>query len=304
MTAHSEVLLRSVEDVAMFTNLTALAAYRCGAEIMTDSEMSTHLHETVRCANPEELSNRQLRSLTKAFNYRHSRKGPLFDDQPFILKIEGPRHMQMALNYSLRQGLHHGQSETAFDYPWSTCNFLFASQRGAAVPKAIYKTRGELRSLLPKNENGFPDCWQGDANGILLRNTFEELALVENWYGTARSYIYSMIRKTSEEWLAEQNKDNTDEPVVTLNLIENNFSSEEVSEMLTLEGNSKYVSRGRSDMELCEMIDSRMIGRYGASSVYQLRKNQKETLAKELWYDLGIRNAKQIRRCLVMDYDR
>ena len=164
----------------------------------------------------------------------------------------------MALNYSLRQGLHHGQSETAFDYPWSTCNQLFIENRGVKSSSAVFSNRSEIRKLLPRNFSDFPDKWQADENGILIRSTFEELSLVENWYGTARNFMYSMLRKTSPEWIAEQDKDEEDGPAVTLDLLEKGYSAEDISTMLACEGNAKFTQKGMSDMEICEIIDKQM----------------------------------------------
>lgn len=304
MSAHSEVLLRNIEDVALFTNGTAVAAYRSGVEMLTDSQMSTHIHETVLCDDATRFAWSQELSLTKAYNRRHSRRGPLFDGKPYVLQLKGPRHMQMALNYSLRQGLHHGQSETAFDYPWSTCNQLFTEDRGLKRSVAKFSSRSEIRKLLPRNFSDFPDKWQADENGILIRYTFEELSLVENWYGTARNYMYSMLRKTSPEWIAEQDKDEEDGPAVTLDLLEKGYSAEDISTMLTCEGNAKYTQKGMSDMEICEIIDKQIIVGYGVDSVYLLSGKQKEKIASELKMDLGVRSDKQIARCLVMDYNR
>ena len=301
LTAHSEVLLRSPEDVALTTNLTALAAYRTGTEILVDSQMSTHLHENVLSDDPGRFAASQSISLTKAFNCRHGRQGKLFDDKPYIVQIEGPQHMQMALNYSLRQGLHHGQSETAFSYPWSTCNEIFPLERGVARKPAAYVSRPELRCFFPKNAD-FPDSWQADSNGILLRRSFEQIPLVENWYGTSRNYSFSMMRKTSEEWLSQQGKDETDGPVVTLTLLEKGYSPEEIAAMLSSEESGKFFRRRTSDMELCELIDKQLLGRFRVSSVYSLSPRQKQMLSDELRHDLGILSEKQISRCLAMRY--
>ena len=302
LTAHSEVLLRSEEDVALMTNLSALAAYRSGTEMLTDSQMSTHLHETVLCNDPRRFVWSQQLSITKAFNHRHGRKGKLFDGKPYVIQLQGPRHMQMALNYSLRQGMHHGQSETAFDYPWSTCNQIFQKERGVAVSSAATCRRSDVKEFMPKNAD-FPDTWQVDSNGILIRNCFEEIALVENWYGTARSYMYAMMRKTSEEWLQEQTRDEIEGPIVTLGLLEKGYSNEEIDAMFSQEGNSKYTQKSLSDMELCKIIDNQMLGRFKKDSVYGLSESQKQSLAAELKFDLGIKSEKQISRCLAMKYD-
>ena len=301
LTAHKEVLLRDIDDVRIMTNFSALAGWRSGSDILTDSIMSTHTHQTVMSESPSEYINKLIIGITKAFNYKHKRKGPLFDSRPFQIELTGPRHTQMALNYSLRQGMHHGLSETPFAYPWSTCNYLFPEERGVTGPVPVLTSRSEIRDCLSKNAE-FPDEWQADRNDILLRPTFEQLNMVENWYGTARSYIFSMVRKTSAEWLEEQKKDGTDEPMITLDLLEKGFSSEDIARMLVNEGNSKYIQRQINDTEICRIIDDEMIGRFGKSSVYELSSSQKSTLARELRNDYGILSASQISRCLVMDY--
>lgn len=302
LTAHSEVLLRDIDDVRIMTNFTALAASNSGTDMLTDSIMSTHLHETVMCESPSSFAKRQVLSLTKAFNHKHGRQGPLFDPHPYIVKAEGPRHKQMVFNYSLRQGMHHGQSETPFAYPWSTCNHLFTSERGVCEEQAYFTGGSELRDCFCKNAR-IPESWQADANGILLRKTFEQMDLVENWYGSARSYLFSMIRRTSEEWLAEQQKDGTDEPVVTLDLLESGFSKEEIASMLSNEGNPKYIHRGMSDMEVCQIIDHELVRRYHKESVYALSQDQKERIMKDLKYGYGLSSPLQLSRCLAMNYN-
>lgn len=148
MAVHPEVLLRSVEDVMLTTNLCALSAWRLGAEILTDSQMSTHIHQIVQCENPEKL----------------------------------------ALAYSLRQGMHHGVCESPFQYEWGTCNQLFVSERGAQPKIPTYRGKDELRPFFPINSN-FPDEWETDENGILLRRCFEQLSIVENSCSTNCSTI-------------------------------------------------------------------------------------------------------------------
>ena len=74
--------------------------------------------------------------------------------------------------------------------------------------------------------------------------------------------------------------------------------------MLSNERNAKYLTKGFSDMELCEIIDKQMLGRFHAASVYELSSKQKNSLANELKYDLGVKSEKQIARCLALSYER
>ncbi|MCQ2152905.1 MAG: hypothetical protein MJY70_07660 [Bacteroidales bacterium] len=305
LTAHSEVLLRNIDDVRLMTNLPALAAWRSGTDILIDSRMSTHSHEIVSTEDPHGYACRQIISITKAYNSKYQRSGRLFDSDPFILELSGPRHSQMAMCYSLRQGLHHAQSETPFDYHWSTCNHVFRESRGVPAVLPTLTSRSEIASALPKSSD-FPDGWTADSEGILLRDSFEQIALVETWFGTPRNYMFSMIRKTSEEWLAEQSKDSNSAPIVDLNLLERGYTADDIRKMIDNETNSKYRrgygSHQYSDMQICEIIDNQMLGRFKAASVYQLDNRQKQSIALELKYDFGVKSDPQIARCLAMNY--
>lgn len=301
LTAHSEVLLRNIDDVRMMTNLSALSAWRSDTDILTDSFMSTHIHFTVMSRNPDVFIRKLRFSITKAFNYKYHRAGRLFDPNPSAQKVQGTYHSQMTFNYSLRQGMHHGVSETPFAYPWSTCNYLFGSERGVTPDKPVFRTRSEVQACLSKNAD-FPDEWQADADGILVRPSFEQLKLVETWYGTARGYMFSMIRRTSAEWLEEQKKDNNDSPVVTLETLEYGYSNDDITQMLNNEKNSKYLHRNMPDMEICSLIDNQMLGRFGKTSVYELSARQKTLIADDLRYDPRICSEAQLSRCLVMKY--
>ncbi len=301
MAVHPEVLLRSVEDVMLTTNLCALSAWRLGAEILTDSQMSTHIHQIVQCENPEKLALAQRLSITKAFNNRHLRHGTLFEESVHISKLEGRRHIQMALAYSLRQGMHHGVCESPFQYEWGTCNQLFVSERGAQPKIPTYRGKDELRPFFPINSN-FPDEWKTDENGILLRRCFEQLSIVENWFGTPKNFVMSMFRTTTEEWLAEQAKDKVNAPIINLQTIESGFSEEEIAQMLALERRTSFINKEKTDTEVCDLIDKQLLGKY--SSIYQMPLSRRKQLFNELQHDFGIRNAAQLSRCLALKYNR
>ena len=210
LTAHDEVLIRNEEDARQIINLSALASYRTGTVIMTDAEMSTHLHQNICTTKPGEYCFSLLDSVTKDFNRRHHRAGRLFDKNAFILQLEGPNHIQMSLCYGLRQGVHHGTAQTAFEYQWCNANAIFAQERG--------------------------------------------------------------------------------------------YSAEDVSQMLQNEGNAKYNHKRKSDMEICKLIDTELLGKYHVQSVYELDVAQKLRIIDELRYDTKCSNLQQLARCVALKY--
>lgn len=301
LTAHDEVLIRNEEDARQMIILSALASSRTETVILTDAEMSTHLHQNICATNPRDYYLSLSESLAKDFNRRHNRSGRLFDKKPFILQLQGPNHIQMSLCYSLRQGVHHGAVQTAFEYPWCSANALFRHERGVSSEKALLSGAAQLHDLFPKGAD-IPDSWEVGKDGILLRRCFEDIRLVETWFGTAKSYMFSMNRKTSDEWLKEQEKDGLNEPPVTLNLLERGYSAEDISRMLQNEGNAKYNHRRISDMEICKLIDKEMLGRYHVQSVYELDITQKLHIVDELRYDAKCSNIQQLSRCVALKY--
>jgi len=101
MTAHKEVMTRNFDDARDFTNLMALAAFRNDTSILADSVMSNHVHFIILSESPKKFSLSLRYSLTKHFNYIYGRNGRLFDKKVFIRKLEGTKHIQMAINYCL-----------------------------------------------------------------------------------------------------------------------------------------------------------------------------------------------------------
>ena len=71
-----------------------------------------------------------------------------------------------------------------------------------------------------------------------------------------------------------------------------------IAEMLRNE-QARHVAARMTDLQVCELIDTRYVPKYRAFSVYHLTDGQKNAIANELYrqYRLGLA---QIRRCLVL----
>ena len=107
-----------------------------------------------------------------------------------------------------------------------------------------------------------------------------------------------MSRKSSEEWEAEQQKDNNGHASVNLEAIERGVNLHEATRMFLFEsGKADY--RKTSDTELCTELDILARTRYGRYSVYELALKEKEEIAEHL-YKVRRLSESQIRRCLVL----
>lgn len=296
MTAHHEVLFRSPEDFREITNLIALSAFRDKVKILVDALMSNHMHLIVFSDNPQKFALSLRYSITKHFNKKYHRTGRLFDRKVFISQLVGQRHIIMAVNYVLKNPVHHGQTLTPYSYENCTANYLFACDRGIPKPALLDYTFDNY--YMPKNANLSSDFKFGP-DGMIFRDSFEEIKLVESFYLTPNTFIYNMNRKTSDEWVKEQELDEVKEPPITLELIEKGVRIDTLKQMLKNENRMKTGHQDKSDTEVCQLIDNQLIVRYNAASVYCLDVKRRLQIAVELLrgYHIGVAQA---ARCAVV----
>jgi hypothetical protein len=300
ISCHSETLFRDEEDIRCITNILALTAFSCQVEIWADALMGTHLHlivfgeETLVLAFARRLKHR----ITKYHRGRHRGKGPLFDPPVFLLRLEGPNHILAAISYVLRNGMHHAQSATPFGYGPCSVNDLFREDLGKPLPTKRITSRSEIASNLPRFSE-FPDSFAMDGHGMILRDSFEEHRQVELYYKTPRAFLYQMNRLSSEEWEAEQRRDDTPDAPVTLSSIEPGADGKSLTDWLTNEKGYHFRRDRKTDLEVCRIIDQDLMNRYHGLSVYQLDTEQKYRIAKFLQCEMHIPHS-QIRRCLIL----
>lgn len=301
ISCHGATLFRDQEDIRCITNILALTAFAVHIEIWADALMATHLHLIVFGEESQVLllARRLKHRITKYHRGRHGGEGPLFDPPVFVLGLDGTNHILAAISYVLRNGLHHGQAATPFGYGPCSVNDLFREDLGKATLQKRITTRADIAARLPRRSE-FPDRFAMDEQGMLLRDSFEELARVELYYKTPRAFLYHMNRLSSDDWEKDQMIDDTADPPVTLCRIEPNANERTLSAWLAHEKGNQFRKDRKLDIDVCKIIDRDLIGRYPGKTVYQIDQNQKIQLATVLQYDYHLPQ-KQIQRCLAME---
>lgn len=299
MTAHNEVLFRSPDDFRDITNLIAYKAYTDGVHILVDALMSNHMHFVVYSDNPEKFALSLRLSITKHFNIKHHRSGRLFDRKVFICALAGPRHITMAVNYVLKNPVHHGQAYTPYSYANCTANYLFTDDRGVKLPE-LTNDRTFIRRFFPKNAK-IPSDFKLDRDGMISRSSFEEIKMVESFFLTPNYFIYNMNRKTSDDWVKEQEQDGGNQPPVTLELIENGVKIDSLKKMLSNENTVSTQRQQNTDMAVCQLIDNKLLFRYNSSSIYTLDIEKRLQIGMELIQSHFISTA-QAARCAVVPF--
>ncbi|MCQ2083556.1 MAG: hypothetical protein MJY58_03555 [Bacteroidaceae bacterium] len=117
---------------------------------------------------------------------------------------------------------------------------------------------------------------------MMYRSSFEEIRLVESFYMTPNSFIYNMNRRTSDEWIKEQEQDQVKSAPITLELIERGVKFNTVNEMLKNENATRTGRQLKSDTEVCQLIDNEIRGRYKADSIYKIGIKQRLQIAMSL----------------------
>ena len=305
LSSHDEVMYRNEADLIMGFNCLALAALQTESRLLAEGFITTHNHKLVQADDFKALERMDRYAYTRYFNAKYSRTGRLGEKEYFVLEVEGYSHMLSALNYVIRQALHHGLVSTPFEYPHCSANSFFRKALGKTNSTELCDTR-QRYNYLPHGKK-LPDSYQMTKSGLILREQILDTAYVEQVYITPRNYLYQMNRISDERMIKEQLDENS-MPPVTLDAIEQGVQDFDVRSALISE-QGKVNNYSMTDLELCHIIDDILLPRYlkasDGRSIYLLSKTKRAEMANTIWRESRDSFGKktttaQIRRCLVI----
>ena len=247
-------MFRNVRDFTFGFNCMAEASIRTDSQLLAEGFLSTHWHSLVRTENPVRWTRWMRYAYTRFFNAQYGRAGRFGSKFAFITEIEGYNHLLTALNYVIRQGLHHGISETTFGYPFCSANAYFRKELGQPGYENFRFMPPELRHHSLTRNVRIPERFRMDGNGLLLREDILDTAYVEQIYVSPRNFLYQMNKLTNERVIADQKEEKSDTPIITIDLIEKGIPDFDVQQFLLNEHGS-FDGRHMTDLELCRLID-------------------------------------------------
>ena len=296
LSAGDEVMFRDLEDYHRGFNCFAIALHKTGSTGLAESFMSTHCHKLVQTEDPAEFMHCFRLTYSMYFNRKYQRSGKLGENAHFTMEVVGHHHILAAASYILRNALHHGIAPIPYAYPHCSANAIFMKEMGKTPCTDLINPR-YYRRFAGKTAK-FPDRYKMSGSGVFLRETVLDIPQMENLFVTPRAYNWYMTRKSSEEWEAEQKKDQNDLPPVNLSSIESGIRTENTERMLIHEsGKSDY--RKPTDIDICSEIDRNILPKFGKPSVYMLSRQEKQEIARMLYRNYRLSES-QIRRCLAM----
>lgn len=294
LSAGDEIMFRDLEDYNRGFNCFAVALYKTNSTGLVESFMSTHLHLLVQTDSPKDFMMCFRMLYTMYFNKKYGRSGKLGEKLHFTMEVVGYHHILAAMSYILRNALHHGVAPIPYAYPHCSANAIFMREMGKRPEENLLPRKSYYRYLGRTAE--YPDSYKMSRSGVFLRESVLDIPQVENLFVTPRMFNFYMSRKSSEEWEAEQRKDQNSSPLINIQSIERGVNTDSIDKLLLFE-NGKADYRKLSDQDLCTEIDRKILPKYGKRSVYQLSSEEKTLIANHLYKTLHL-NAAQIRRCL------
>ncbi len=296
LSAGDEVMFRDLEDYHRGFNCFALALHKTGSTGLAEVFMSTHTHQLIQTCVPKDFMFHFRNRYSKYFNHKYGRKGRLGEALHFSMEIVGYHHLVAAASYTLRNALHHGVAPTPYAYPHCSANAIFRREMGKFHQERLINEKCYSRYL--GRYADYPSTYKMTESGIFTRESVLDIPQMENLFGTPRAFNFYMSRKSSEEWDAEQSKDENNTPAINLLAIEKGVRMHDITNMIHFEsGKADYRKMG--DIELCTEIDFLSRTRYGKHSVYLLSVKEKQEMAEYLYKTFRI-SISQIRRCLVL----
>ena len=314
LSSHEEVLFRSVADLNMGFNCLAAAAISTESRLFAEGFLTTHYHFLVQTSSLKELMYRCRYAYARYFNTKYSRSGRLGEHNYFKLEVEGTYHIQAALNYVLRQGLHHGLASSPFGYKHCSANSFFREDLGKNWTPPLLPEMYRHR-YLPSNIK-LPAQYRMSADGLLLREDVLDVTWVEQNYISVKRFLLQMNKVQDERDLQEQKEENG-QPPITMETIEAGVPDFTIQEAKNYEY-GKVDRRNMTDLELCSLIDNKLVPKLlkhqDPASLYMLPESKRAALFESLWNECrqarwqnnskGIFANKyvtesQLRRCLV-----
>ena len=289
-------MFRSRADFIRGINCLCLAAHYTEAILLAYVFMSNHVHIIVRTDDPERFMMKFRYAYNKYFNAKYHRRGRLGEEQFFKIELKGLYHLLTAIAYVLRNPVHHGICATPFGYEFSSIRGMFRKEFGWQNSGNILPRKSAYRFLPWRS--ALPESYQMNSEGMILPETVIDAQDIEHQFSTARSFLYYMNRLSGEEWIREQQQDQTELPAITLESIEEGVRFHDLNTMLRNEhGRANYSAM--TDIMLCHEIDNTKLPGYGVSSVYELSIGQRENMVGLLRRRYGV-SVTQAKRCLAI----
>ncbi len=275
-----EVMHREEDDYRCGISKMALAASRTGTIIYAFAFMSTHIHIVAETRDVSRFVSNFKNAYTRWFNHKYCRTGSLGEKSCHIEYLDNLNRALRAINYVLRNPVHHLVCDTALGYEFCSARYVFQDTicRGDSAVSRRTSRYYPSRRPLPKN-------MYLNEQGMISPECFLDTAAVERIYISPKKFLFH-INSSSFRDLVEDG-----EKPLSIGDVEPGVNLEELrkNEM------ERSVKGNTTDIDVCRIIDKEIL----TDRTYaQLSLPERKDIARRLARRPDILSQKQICRCL------
>lgn len=282
----NEVMHRNEEDYRCGITKMALAAYLTDSHIYAYAFMSTHVHIIVQSPACSVFVNRYRSAYTRWFNCKYGRRGSLGEYNYHTEHLGSLYRALRAINYVLRNPVHHLVSDTAIGYEFCSARYVFAEEFNTKDTASARR-----KSRFYSNKIVLPQPYWLNDTGMIAPVSFLETSAVENMYMTAKNYLYQINRPSYKDL---EKSTGGDELPLTIDMIEPCFDISEIQQ----NERQRSVKDYAKDLKICKLIDEEYLN---GRSYAQIGEQEKRRIANALLrrFNRSL-TVKQISRCLAL----
>ncbi len=203
---HSPIIIfRKPEDYISAINRLASCGYETQSEILAYCILSTHFHIIIRTSKIDEFISRYKRCISIKHNTVYNASIKLFISYRWL---ENHYNVKVALNYVIKNPIHHQISNTIFSHAYSSGTFYFANE---LIREDLFTGEKQLIKLIKASEltwrdsermfgrTKLPDSYLIAGGTVVWPGSFLKVDYVENIYSSVRGFLYQMGLPLKEE---------------------------------------------------------------------------------------------------------
>jgi hypothetical protein len=277
---------RDEEDYRCGISKMALAAFRTESHIYAYAFMSTHVHIIVQSSDCSKFILLYRSAYTRWFNHKYGRTGRLGERYYHTVPLETPYRILHAVNYVLRNPVHHLVCDSALGYEFNSARYVFAQDFSVRELPGSRRTTPFLSRKIT-----LPSSFQLNDKGMISPESFLEIKSVENLYGTVKSFMYYINRSSFRDL---DKPSSEEEKPVTIDVIEPSFSIEELQDNERKRSVKDYVK----DIDICRIIDKECLKGLTYARITERDRVRITNILLRRFN--GFISLKQIQRCLAV----
>lgn len=284
--SNGEVMFRDDDDYRCGISKMALSAIKTNTKIYAYAFMSTHIHIVAAAEDITRFLSIFRNSYTKRFNHKYIRSGKLGDKKYFTDSLETLNRTLSAVNYVLRNPVHHLVSDTALGYEYCSARYLFSDD--IAHPE---RSLARKSKYIPRHTPN-PKQLRSDLSGMISPVSFLDIPSVERLYMTPKSFLYYINRPSYRDLEGHDKKEQDWTTIADIEPYDN------IDELQKNE-RQRSAKGSLTDLQLCTIIDKNIRNSFGKTYA-QLSDSEKRRIATDL-FKLPVRPTKdQLIRCLAL----